>query len=272
MNTPASSRNDFIENLVSVSAFVEERSNLDNSLLEFCAMVAKAMNTANCSIMLLKENQPHADHAQGELQLRVQAHFGILPAEAYATSTKLDQGIAGKVAKSGKPMLIEDIATFNKNEFNKNDFNKTDCNNSDVNNADNKQRGTTIPGGFISFPIVMEGSVIGVINVNSPLDGRVFQPSDLELANILSLFIAKSIQTLHLKNLLQSKFAIAALAQAQAHSDVQLPHAAMSAKPEQLVKILAKSFYQNLRQVGLGDDHILKATTEIIDLLLQKTP
>lgn len=243
MNAQQSGRNGFIENLVSVSAFVEERSNLDNSLLEFCALVARALNTANCSIMLLKENQqPGAPQ-----ELRVQAHYGNLSPKAYETATQLDQGIAGKVAKSGKPMLVEDIASLDK--------------------SDGVKRSTNIPGGFISFPIIMEDSVIGVINVNSPLDGRVFQQSDLELANILGLFIAKSIQTLHLKNLLKSRFAIAALSQENGDGNNQQ---AIRANPDQLVKILAKSFYTNLRQLGLGDDHILRTTTEIIDLLLQK--
>jgi GAF domain-containing protein len=246
-----SDQNGFIENLVSVSAFVEERNNLDDSLHEFCALVAKTLNTANCSIMLLKENgqqQEAGARDPGAQVLRVQAHCGSLPPAAYDTPTRLDQGIAGKVAKSGKPLLVEDIARFD--------------------HPDVTPRGASIPGGFISFPVIMDGNVIGVINVNSPLDGRVFQQSDLELANILGMFIAKSIQTLHLKNLLKSKFAIAALSQQQDSGDARA--AGISAKPEQLAKILAKSFYLNLRQLGLGDDHILSASTEILDLLLKK--
>lgn len=248
MNKPELRRNDFLENLVSVSAFVEERSNLDDSLQDFCALVAKTLNTANCSIMLLKERQGEEETGGASVkELRVQAHYGNLPAAAYDTPLPLDQGIAGKVARTGEPLLVEDIATLDQ--------------------SGNVTRRTTIPGGFISFPILMDGSVIGVINVNSPLDGRVFQQSDLDLANILGLFIAKSIQTLHLKNLLKSKFAIAALSQENNHEQGD---AAIRAKPEQLVKILAKSFYLNLRQLGLGDDHILGTTTEIIDLLLKK--
>jgi L-methionine (R)-S-oxide reductase len=259
MELQESARHDFIENLVSVSAFVEERSNLDNSLTEFAALVAKTLNTANCSIMLLKENQQQGTPQEtgvrelgvqelGVQELRVQAHHGNLPPAAYATAIQLDQGIAGKVARTGKPMLVEDIATLD--------------------STGPIKRSSNIPGGFISVPIIMDGSVIGVINVNSPLDGRVFQQRDLQLANILGLFIAKSIQTLHLKNLLQSRFAIAALSQGNNGAERRDP--AATAKPDQLVKILAKSFYLNLRQLGLGDDHILKTTTEIIDLLLHK--
>lgn len=240
MNRSEPYRNDFIENLVSVSAFVEERSTLDDSLTEFCSLVAKTLGTANCSIMLLKERE-------NELQeLRVEAHYGYLPASAYATTSKLDTGIAGHVATTGMPLLVEDIAGFDL--------------------KDTLHDRPQVPGGFISFPIIMEGSVIGVINVNSPLDGRVFQEHDLDLARILGLFIAKSIQTLHLKNLLKSGFAVAALAHDKAYKHAQ-PHAA---RPEQLAPILAKSFYENLRQLGMGDDHILRTTTEIIDLLLKK--
>lgn len=245
-----SDQNGFIENLVSVSAFVEERNNLDDSLHEFCALVAKTLNTANCSIMLLKENGQQQDGVSepGAQVLRVQAHCGSLSPAAYDTPTRLDQGIAGKVAKSGKPLLVQDIASYDR--------------------PDAAPRGSSIPGGFISFPVLMDGNVIGVINVNSPLDGRVFQQSDLELANILGMFIAKSIQTLHLKNLLKSKFAIAALSQHQGSAEGR--ESGIAAKPEQLAKILAKSFYLNLRQLGLGDDHIVSASTEILDLLLKK--
>jgi len=77
-------KSDFCQNLVMLSALVEEHTSLDSSLSELSELVAKTLKTDNCSIMLLKEHE-----VDGELHLRVQAHYGNLPAEAYEESLPL---------------------------------------------------------------------------------------------------------------------------------------------------------------------------------------
>jgi len=240
MPTDTALDNDFIQNLVSLSTLVEEHSNLDNSLNELSELVAKTLKTANCSIMLLKE------HSTGEaLRLRVQAHYGYLSTDAYNEALPLNQSIAGKVAETGQPVLVEDICSTTLPAANK--------------------RTKLIPGGFISFPIMLEERVLGVVNINTPLDNRTFNEADLELANILSLFIAKSIQMVHLQNLLKSQYAMAALAKEQSEKNSILGNSILGQK--KVAKILAKSFFNDMKRMGLGNDHILEATTEIIGLL-----
>ena len=240
MHTDAALDNDFIQNLVSLSTLVEEHSNLDSSLNELSELVAKTLKTANCSIMLLKEHSPG-----GTLHLRVQAHHGYLSTDAYNEKLPLSQSIAGKVAETGQPLLVEDICSTTLPAANK--------------------RSKLVPGGFISFPIMLEKRVLGVVNINTPLDNRTFNEADLELANILSLFIAKSIQMVHLQNLLKSQYAMAALAKEQSEKNSRLGNFTLD--HEKVAKILARSFFNDMKRIGLGNDHILEATTEIIDLL-----
>ena len=120
-------------------------------------------------------------------------------------------------------------------------------------------------GGFISLPIWTDEVVIGVININTPSDDRTFGESDLELATILGMFIAKSIQTLHLQYILRSKFAIAALEREQNAQKQSIDDFTRS--PEKVAKILAKGFYHELCRAGIESDHIIVAVSEIITLL-----
>lgn len=234
MNLKTIDNSEFCQNLLNLSSLVEDHGSLDSSLKELAELVAQTLKTDNCSIMMLKENSNSKEPC-----LRVQAHYGNLPSEAYSASLPLGESIAGKVAQTGHPMLVEDI--------------------SDSNVSTQK----TIPGGFISFPIVLNKRIVGVVNVNTPSDHHVFNQADLELASILSLFIAKSIQQLYLQNTLKSQFAMAALAKEEGCTE----NTQIVEEPQKLVKILAKSFYLDMKRIGLESDHILSAATELIDLL-----
>lgn len=238
MKEPGKDSSEFIVNLIGLSSFLEQNEDLDTSLQRLATMVAKALETDNCSVMLLKESENDED-----IHLRIHAHAGHLPKEAYRESIALDQGIAGRVVITGKSLLVHDIK---ESQF-----------------ADVASRTTQIEGGFISTPLYISHKIIGVINVSGPKDGRIFSDHDLELANILSLFIGKSIQTLQLENLLKSKFAIAALAK----SETQASPGTFTQEPERVAKILAKSFFREMKNAGMGPDHILKAATEIIGML-----
>lgn len=233
MSLQAIKKSDFCQNLVMLSELVEEHESLDGSLKELSKLVAKTLKTDNCSIMLLKESN-------GKQCLRVQAHYGDLPIAAYSESLPLGEGFAGKVAETGDPMLVENI-------------------------EDVTSSAPNIPGGFITFPIILNERIIGVVNVNTPSDHHTFNQSDLELASILSLFIAKSIQKLYLQNALKSQFTLAAIVKEQGeNASTQIIQ-----EPQKLVKILAKSFYKDMKRIGLEDDHIVEAATELIGLLSQ---
>ncbi len=230
----------FIINLIGVSDFLEEQDTLDTSLHNLAEMVARALDSSNCSIMLLKEEQD-----EGEINLRVQAHSGNLPEDAYLDHSHMDQSIAGTVANTGEALLVPDIehSVF----------------------ADLASRSSQTTGGFISIPLIITKRVVGVININSPTDARAYTKHDLELATILSMFIGKAIHTTQLQNLLKSRFAIAALAKDKSMS--RSSPSSFTQQHEKVAKILAKGFYNDMKHAGMGPDHILKAATEIIGLL-----
>ncbi len=233
-------KNSFIINLIGVSDFLEQQETLDASLHDLAGLLAKALDSNNCSIMLLKEKQ-----GDGNINLRVTAHSGDLPNAAYLDSMPEGESIASTVANTGEALLVPDIAS---SVF-----------------ADLASRSSQTSGGFISIPLVIAKRVVGVINVNSPTDERSYNQHDLDLATILSMFIAKSIYTIQLQNLLKSRFAIAALAKDKSMS--RSKPGSFTQQPEKVAKILAKGFYNDMKLAGMGPDHILKAATEIIGLL-----
>lgn len=226
---------DFIESILSLSSFLHNHENIDASLNELADLLAKTLKTENCSIMLLKD-----EHAENTFPLRIHAHSGALPNSAYTKPTSAS-GIAEYVARSGKPLLVPDIAD---SQF----------------SASARQS-----GGFISLPIWTDEKVIGVINISKPIDNRTFAEQDLELATILGMFLSKSIQLLHLQYILKSKFAIAAIEREQQAKNQNIGDFTRS--PEKVAKILAKGFYHELCHAGIESDHIIVAVSEIITLL-----
>jgi L-methionine (R)-S-oxide reductase len=229
---------DFINSILSLSSFLHNHQNIDASLNELANLLATTLKTKNCSIMLLKE-----DALENTFPLRIHAHSGALPNSAYTKPTSAS-GIAEHVARSGKPLLVPDII---QSQF-----------------ASSAHQS----GGFISLPIWTDEMVIGVININTPSDGRIFSEQDLELATVLGMFLSKSIQLLHLQYILKSKFAIAALE--REHSSQESPIGNFTRSPEKVAKILAKGFYNELCHAGIESDHIITAVSEIITLLNQQ--
>lgn len=70
--------------------------------------------------------------------------------------------------------------------------------------------------------------------------GCAFNPVDLNLLNVVALFIGKSIQTLQLQSILNSRFAQLALAEAENNIGASLGSVFLN--PDKVAKIFAKSF------------------------------
>jgi GAF domain-containing protein len=204
------------------------------------AQAAKILNAANCSIMLLDERD------EQDVRLRVFAAHGELPEAAFKEITHKGEGIAGQVLASGKPLLVEDIT---QSEF--------------VQVARRLTRGAK---SLISAPILIDGRIIGVINATNPRIRPAFTMDDLNLLEAAALFIGKSIQVVQLQGVLNSRFAQMALAQ-EAQSTMGNAVAAMSQNPNQLAKILAKSFFKEMVRAGFSASQIIHAASEIITQL-----
>ncbi|MCG5513963.1 GAF domain-containing protein [Ectothiorhodospira shaposhnikovii] len=228
------SDDDFINKLSELASFVESTRSLEAGLEHLTTLVAHAMACQHCSIMLVSDEgnstEPH---------LRVEAHSGGLPAEVRDHRQPLGSGIAGQVAGTGKPLLILDL---HRSVY--------------AGLARREEPGTV---DVISVPIRLEARVIGVINVDSPLDRPRLSMTDLRLATILALVVSKSVQIHRLKGLLKTNFMQLALArEAQRHDG------AITQDPARVARLMAHTLYDEMIQAGFARDHVLMVATEIL--------
>ncbi|MEO1767850.1 GAF domain-containing protein [Thiobacter aerophilum] len=226
--------------LKDLSRVLDTTSGLQDSLQRMAMMAARILNAQRCSIMLLDE------HEERDVRLRVFASHGELPEAAFHETTRAGEGVAGHVLARGTPLLVEDIA---RSEF--------------VNVA---RRLTEGGRSLISAPIVIDGQIIGVINVSDPQAPRPFNLDDLNLLEVVALFIGKSIQVVQLQGVLNSRFAQMALVR-EAEAQVGSAVAALGANPNQLAKMLAKSFFKEMIRAGFTASQIIHAASEIITQL-----
>jgi L-methionine (R)-S-oxide reductase len=235
----------YITELIRASIQLEHQPNLEQGLRELANMTSRISGTEICSIMLLTDSNGEGGQ---DPQLRVFAHYGRLPAVAYQEVTKMSQGIAGRVAASGKPLLVRDIL---KSEL-----------------AQEARYGRETNKSFISAPIKIGDKVIGVINVSSPKNGRCLNEDDLELLKIFALFVGKSIQVVQLQNMLESKFLqMSAVRAAEAEGMPTKRTGQLSPDPAQLAKIVAKTVFRELTDANFGPNQIISVATEVLDLL-----
>ncbi|MGH2412873.1 MAG: GAF domain-containing protein, partial [Microcystaceae cyanobacterium] len=183
-----------------------------------------------------------------ECYLRVFTHYGNLPKAAYQEITRLNQGIAGYVAATGQPLLIKDIS---QSQFYKVARYLEDANKS-----------------LMSAPIMLGKQVMGVINVSSSIDKSSFDEQNLELLQLLALFIGKSIQIVQLQSISRSKFVEMAVACELGERYTEEPITATTLpNPNRLAKIVAKAFFQELTKAGFGPSQIIEIANEVLNLL-----
>lgn len=229
--------------LVGLANFLEQKSNLDESLNEMAAMAANLLDSENCSIMLFREDE-------GENPtMKIFASHGYLPPLAYTEKARHKEGIAGYVAATGQALLVDDIE---KSPY-----------------APKARWPERQHKGFLSAPVFIGKKVLGVINVNTPIDDRIYSEKDLYLLTTVALVVGKSIQVVQLQNLMKSRFAQLALLQ-EAHMAVEDSMVQAGQNPARLAKVVGKAFYQEMHKAGFGDDHIINAATEVISILSQK--
>ena len=249
-----SHQNQFIVQLIDASRLLDKQATLNEGLREIAVVAARVLNTDRCSVMLVEDaGQDGEDGEDGQDKvplLRVYGHAGDLPEVALKQALPADQGIAGHVVSTGKPLLISDIQ---QSEF--------------VSQA----RGGQGQGrGLVSVPIGGDGRVVGVININSPLDGRAFDQGDVDLLAVFALFVGKSIYAFQLEKILQSRFVQMALQreqqQARQPNQTATP-TQVNTDPGRLAKTVAKSLYRELTAGGFNPSQIIGVTSEVINLL-----
>lgn len=114
--------------------------------------------------------------------------------------------------------------------------------------------------------ILLHRKIIGVIHASSPLQESGFGKDDLDLLGILTPLIAKSIQVIQLQNILKSRFTQIALTKSDESAIGALMPGVMQ-NPNQIARILAKSFYREMLNAGFNVNQVISAATEVISEL-----
>ncbi len=137
----------------SLSTTIETRE----LLTQIIELATKVIGARTGSIMLLDtENNC----------LNISASIGIKKEIIENTQLPLGSSIAGTVAQSGKPVIIEDIETDS-------DFRR-------------KAKSQYATNSLISVPLIVKGEVIGVINLTDKIEDEKFTEEDLKLLNALA--------------------------------------------------------------------------------------
>ena len=233
----------WLNRLAGITSFLGGEGSLEDNLNELAATAANMLHADFCSIMLLTAVSDDC----AELTLKLVAHHGPIADEAEKENVGPGQGIAGQVLESGKSILVEDI---DKSPY-----------------ADQARRKDQPYRSLIASPIHLNGELIGVINITGNRFPRPFNIDDQNLLDIAALFIGKSIQVMQLQNVLNSRFAQMALAQQEQQALQQKFSANPTQNPDQLAKLLAKTFYRELTRAGLSSSQIISTATEIINQL-----
>lgn len=135
--------------MISALSLVNSREELYRQILE---MSAELLTATSGSFMLLNEKD-------GTLQIR--AAKGMTSSLAKTMSVPFGEGIAGRVAKSGFPMLVNDIERDKR--------------------VASRNRPRFKTKSFVSLPLELDGRLIGVLNLADKSDGSNFNEDDLNL-------------------------------------------------------------------------------------------
>lgn len=219
-----------------ISCLPDEAGSLDDNLLKLAERTAGILGARNCSIMLLNEGEP------GDPHMRVCAAFGPLPAAAYQEAARKGEGIAGHVAATGESLFVEDI---DRSRF-----------------ATHARRAGEPDKSLLCCPIRVNDSIAGVVNVTGKDSGQRFTRTDLNLLEVVALFIGKSMQTIQLQNILNSRFAQLAVARQSTHAGSSLGTALHN--PDKVARIIAKSFYKEMIRTGFGPAQIIHVASDLI--------
>ena len=232
MDTPVT-----LARLQDLSAFLETGGTLEENLGELTGIAARTLDATRVSVMLLSEGE--GTH----LKLRLAAASSELPKQAWAERVGVGEGIAGQVVAGGRALLVPEIA-----------------------NSAHAGRGRSSAGGapgLMVVPVAVAGKVLGVINAAGRTHGGRFDEHHLALFQIVAGFVARTIQVVQLRKLLDSRFAQHALA---THSVETATDRAFDPAydADKMAKILAKSFFKEMTRAGFTPNHIIRAASEII--------
>ncbi|MEO8337469.1 MAG: GAF domain-containing protein, partial [bacterium] len=147
-----------IDRVLSLDAETDDPRGMVNGLL---TLVGDDMGAQRCSLLL---------HIPEENSLYLAAARGIPTNVPTGYRVQIGQGVAGKVAATRQPLLVQDVAEAKSHPLIRDELFTT--------------------GSFISFPLIYHGSLVGVVNLANRAMHGIFVDEDIERVRLLGLVIS----------------------------------------------------------------------------------
>ncbi len=147
-----------IDRVLTLDAGTDDPRELVNGLL---TLVGDDMGAQRCSLLLC---------APDENALYLAAARGIAPNVPAGHRIQFGEGVAGKVAVSREPLLVQDVTEAKTHPLLRDEYFTT--------------------GSFISFPLVYHGALVGVVNLTNRAMHGIFVDEDVERVRLLALVMA----------------------------------------------------------------------------------
>jgi hypothetical protein len=146
-----------IDRVLTLDATTDDPREMVNGLL---TLVGDDMGAQRCSLLLL---------APEEQMLYLAAARGIAPNVPMGHRIRIGEGVAGKVAATRQPLLVQDVDEAKNHPLLRDEHFTT--------------------GSFISFPLVYHGALVGVVNLTNRAMHGIFVEEDIERVRLLALVI-----------------------------------------------------------------------------------
>ncbi len=146
-----------IDRVLTLDAATDDPREMVHGLL---TLVGDDMGAQRCSLMLL---------APDENMLYLAAARGIAPNVPPGYRVRIGEGVAGKVAATRQPLLVQDVDETKSHPLLHDEHFTT--------------------GSFISFPLVYHDNLIGVVNLTNRAMHGIFVEEDIERVRLLALVI-----------------------------------------------------------------------------------
>lgn len=156
--------------LKEISDVVSSIDDVQSVMNELVRLTTSLLKVNNCSLVL---------RTPGTDELRIRAAYGISPEVMQNFRQKIGEGIAGWVAKTGKPLLIENVEAH------------------PLFQRQSRSRYST--KSLLSVPLLSQREVIGVLNVNNRNDNGIFTKADELLLSVLANFVVIAIEKAHMR-------------------------------------------------------------------------
>jgi putative methionine-R-sulfoxide reductase with GAF domain len=147
-----------LDRVLTLDAEAQDARQLVDGLL---ALVGDDMQAQRCSL-LLRAPEPDV--------LYLAAARGLAPHVVHGARVTLGEGVAGKVAASRQPLLVQDVEEAHAHPLLRDQYFTT--------------------GSFISFPLEYHGDLVGVVNLTNRAQRGVFSEEDVERVRLLALVIS----------------------------------------------------------------------------------